>query len=283
MNAKGAAYSAILTVFPALIVIAWLLAETGYTAVFIKDISNALGVLPPGSRSTALDYFNRQQRPLKEFYTASTIMVLAASGVMISWMSGFRAAFGIAQNPWGFFRERGVALLLVVLAMAPMGFAMGLVAFGNQIEAYLVAQGWVPKFYLLLLASAARWLIAGATSITCIMLVYHWGLPRVQPWYRALPGAVMATILWFPVTLLFGWYVTNYAAYNIIYGSLGAAIALLVWLYIVSVIVLTGAEYNALVYPREVPPRSEDERQGVDRRRGRDRRRSSPERSAARV
>jgi membrane protein len=56
--------------------------------------------------------------------------------------------------------------------------------------------------------------------------------------------------MWFPATILFGWYVTNYASYSVVYGSLSAAIALLVWLYMLSMIVLLGAEFNAQVYPK---------------------------------
>ena len=65
-----------------------------------------------------------------------------------------------------------------------------------------------------------------------------------------MPGAVLATLLWFPATMFFGWYVTNYANYTVVYGSLSAAIALLVWLYILSIFVLLGAEFNAQVYPK---------------------------------
>ena len=65
-----------------------------------------------------------------------------------------------------------------------------------------------------------------------------------------MPGAVLATFLWFPATMFFGWYVTNYANYSVVYGSLSAGIALLVWLYILSIIVLLGAEFNAQVYPK---------------------------------
>jgi membrane protein len=83
-------------------------------------------------------------------------------------------------------------------------------------------------------------------------------MPRVQAWHRVLPGAIMATLLWFPVTIGFGWYVTNYANYNRIYGSLGAGIALLVWLYIISIIILVGAEYNAMACPRCVDASEEE-------------------------
>jgi membrane protein len=137
-----------------------------------------------------------------------------------------------------------------------MSFALGLIAFGSVIENWLALKlGRDIGYYLLLLFLLARWLIAGITSVTVIMLIYHWALPRVQPWHRVLPGAVLATILWFPFTLAFGRYVTRYATYNLFYGPLGAAIALLVWLYSLSIIILIGAEFNALANPREVPHR----------------------------
>ena len=60
----------------------------------------------------------------------------------------------------------------------------------------------------------------------------------------------MATALWFLSTALFGWYLQDYADYSILYGSLGVAIALLVWMYLISLVILVGAEFNALVYPR---------------------------------
>ena len=60
----------------------------------------------------------------------------------------------------------------------------------------------------------------------------------------------MATVLWFLATALFGWYLQNYADYSVIYGSLGAAIALLVWMYMISLVILVGAEFNAMLFPR---------------------------------
>src|ERR1017187_9188249 len=66
-----------------------------------------------------------------------------------------------------------------------------------------------------------------------------------RPWHTILPGAVMATAMWFLTTLAFGWYVTRFANYSEVYGSLGAGIALLFWLYIISLSVLCGAEFNA--------------------------------------
>jgi membrane protein len=61
---------------------------------------------------------------------------------------------------------------------------------------------------------------------------------------------VLATVLWFASTTIFGWYLRHYADYGVIYGSVGTAIALLVWLYLVSLVILIGAEFNAARYPR---------------------------------
>jgi membrane protein len=105
-------------------------------------------------------------------------------------------------------------------------------------------------FYVLLLWIVGRWTIAILTSIAVISLIYHNAVPRTQPWHSVLPGAVLATAMWFAATLLFGWYLRRYADYSIMYGSLGVAIALLVWMYMVSLIILVGAEFNAMLYPR---------------------------------
>ena len=75
-------------------------------------------------------------------------------------------------------------------------------------------------------------------------------MPRTQPWHRVLPGSTLATVMWFVSTLLFGIYLRRFSNYSLIYGSVATAIALLIWLYIVSVVVLIGAEFNALRYPR---------------------------------
>ena len=186
MQSKGAAYSSILTFFPALIVAAWVMAFTNSTDQFMNQIEYALGaVLPPESRVTALAYFQaHQQLSLKELSSAITVMVLAASGVMTSWMNGFRRAYNIDENEWNFWEERGIALLLVIFGLAPMVVSLGLVAFGDIIERWLLMQlnGDI-GLYILLLWKLGRWLLSGVTSVTVIMLIYHWGLPRVQPWH----------------------------------------------------------------------------------------------------
>src|SRR5215467_469352 len=192
--AKGAAYSSILTLFPGFLVVTSVLEASNRTEGLLQEIASAVGwVLPPGSRSAALAFLqSKQHHPTRIIYSASIVMVLASTGVMISWMDGFRKAYQM-QNTWGFWKERMIALSLVVIALVPLGFATVLVAFGNQIEDWMQLQ------------------------------TMHMFRPAIR--------------------LLF-------TLARLVFGPLSAAIALLVWLYIVSAIVLIGAELNAQVFPR---------------------------------
>ena len=65
-----------------------------------------------------------------------------------------------------------------------------------------------------------------------------------------IPGSVLATVLWFSVTVGFRAYLQHFGDFATIYGSLGFAMALLVWMYLISLVVLVGAEFNALLFPR---------------------------------
>ncbi|ABF43670.1 ribonuclease BN, putative [Candidatus Koribacter versatilis Ellin345] len=250
--AKGAAYSAILTLFPAVLVVASTLTLSHTTAAFVREISYAVGrILPEGTASAVQEYFEGEHPiPMKFLITTAILTLWTATGVMISWMEGFRNAYQL-QKTWGLIQERMVAISLVLMAGGPMAFASFLVAFGLQIENWMIFHaGRELGMYILLMWSLVRWLIATVTSIAVIALIYHNGVPRTQPWHRVLPGAVLATAMWFGSTVLFGWYIRNFAHYDVIYGSVGTAIALLIWLYLISMVVLVGAEFNALRNPR---------------------------------
>ena len=71
-----------------------------------------------------------------------------------------------------------------------------------------------------------------------------------QRWKFVWRGGVLATTLWLVATAAFGWYVRNLANYNVLYGGVGTSIALLVWMYLMSLIALLGCEFNA-EYERE--------------------------------
>jgi membrane protein len=250
--AKASAYSSILTFFPALLVVGSVLATGHRTQAYLREISGAVDKILPAGSNTALVYLKGTtlQRPLSVLITASLITLWTGSGVMISWMEGFRNAYQLPKI-WGLVKERMVAFSLVILAGIPLTFSTVLVAFGSRIETrILFSLGHEFGPLIVLMWTIIRWLIATLTSIAVIALIYHHAVPRTQPWHSVLPGATLATILWFLATALFGWYLQSYADYSLIYGSLGVAVALLVWMYMVSLIILVAAEYNAMLFPR---------------------------------
>jgi membrane protein len=146
-----------------------------------------------------------------------------------------------------------IAISLVLMTGLPLIFATVLVAFGSRIETRIlfhIDHDLGPL--VLLLWIAMRWIIAILTSVAVIALIYHNAVPRTQPWHSVIPGAALATAMWLMATALFGWYLQSYADYSIIYGSLGVSIALLVWMYLISLVVLIGSEFNAMLFPRGV-------------------------------
>src|SRR6202047_2761137 len=249
--AKASAYSSILTFFPLLLVVGSVLATSRKTAAYLREFTYALDRILPAGSPTAISYLKGESpRSVGLLISASLITLWTASGVMISWMEGFRRCYELPKS-WGLVKERMVAFSLVILAGTPLTFATILVASGSRIERNILFHlNHEFGLYVLLVWRAIRWLIATLTSIAVIAVIYHNAVPRTQPWHSVLPGATLATALWFLSTALFGWYLQNYADYSIIYGSLGAAIALLVWMYLISLVILIGAEFNAMLFPR---------------------------------
>lgn len=250
-TAKAAAYSSIFTFFPVLLIIGSVLANWRKGAPYLREISYALSSILPAGSNTAMGYLKGTgHHPVGLILTTSAITLWTASGVMISWMDGFRRCYELPKT-WGLVKERLIAFLLVVFALVPMMFSTILVAVGSKFENRLLPY-LDPDFspYVLLLWGGIRWAIATLTSIAVIALIYHHAVPRTQPWHSVMPGAILATGLWFSVTIGFRAYLQNISDFNTIYGSLGAAMALLVWMYLISLVVLVGAEFNALLFPR---------------------------------
>jgi membrane protein len=99
--------------------------------------------------------------------------------------------------------------------------------------------------WLALLGFVGRYVTAFGTVVLVTAFLYSLGVQIKRPIRRVWPGAVVATFLWLGATLVFGWYVRNIANYNVMYGSVGAVVALLVWMYVLAVVALVGCEYNA--------------------------------------
>jgi membrane protein len=252
-TAKASAYSSIFTFFPVLMIVGSGLASWRKGGPYLREISYALGTILPAGSNTALNYLKGTgKHPVGFLLTTSLITLWTASGVMISWMEGFRRCYELPKT-WGLVKERLIAFLLVIFALVPMTFSTLLVALGSKIETRILSY-IDPDFsaYILLLWGGIRWLIATLTSISVIALIYHNAVPRTQRWHSIIPGSTLATVLWFSVTVGFRSYLQHFGDFATIYGSLGVAMALLVWMYLISLVVLVGAEFNALLFPRSM-------------------------------
>jgi len=253
---QSASYSAIVSLFPALIVSAALIALLPNVAPLKVELAEFFDeVLPANTFSLLTSYFGStpgapHPHTVQSLVLAAIVSVSGASSVLVILMEGMRRAHGLPRDRWPWWRRRRRSLMLVPLSLLPLVLATVLVMFGRAMTEWLATYLWSdvqPVFFAL--ALAVRWTIALGGVVGLTASIYHFGLPVRRPKVEAVPGAVVATAMWFASTLAFGWYVTRFANYSMIYGSLGAGIALLVWLQIVFLSVQCGAEFNAQVYP----------------------------------
>lgn len=253
MLARAAAYSAIICVFPIVLVTAAVLATSPAAEVVRAELHSMLyQMFPPDVPPLVLGYFQGQHRSLKLVLSAAAVFVLAANSVMTTLMEAMRRAYKLPEGRWSLSRQVFIAFVLTFLSFFPLALASMFVVFGHQIEIWMTYQSiYDLRPFVLIIARLVRWILALTTSVTVLAIIYHMGTPRTQSWRKVLPGSVLATALWFPSTLAFGWYVTRHAHYRQVYGSLGAGVALLVWLYIILVSVMVGAEFNAEIFPKK--------------------------------
>jgi len=247
---QSAAYSGMVALFPALIVASAVVGLLPDTAPVRYELAAFFDrVLPSDVSPLLASYFSVTEHTAtsgRALLVAVLVSVSGASSVIATFMEGVRRAYELPVDCWSFWQRRGRALALVPMSLIPMGAASALVVFGHYLSVWLAMHAPSRiRGVVFGLAVLIRWSVSLAGSVGLIGLLYHKGTPLRQSWKRTLPGAVLATLMWFAATLVFGWYVTRFANYSRVYGPLGAGIALLFWLYIISLSVLSGAEFNA--------------------------------------
>lgn len=249
--AKGAAYSAVLAFFPILTTLASLLVQANAEAVSKIVVRLLYDVVPPGTEDVVRRLFEvHGQRPTLLPIAAVLLATWAGSGVMISLIEGFRAVYRIPSGR-SIVQERIVAMLLVIGASIPLLGASTLLVFGGRAQTWVMTtlgfmedyrdlRGWVRLLWQVL-----SFVIAAGAMILTTSLVYHVGPNRKHSFGSVVPGAIVATALWSLATLAIAWYFRHITDYNVLYGSVGAGLALLVWSYVLAVIALYGCEFNA--------------------------------------
>ncbi len=252
-TAKAAAYSGMLMFFPALLVLTTLVAQVDEGSSLAGETRTVLEqFLPPDT----LDLVNssilsHQLHSGQVILSATLLSLFAGLGVMLSFMEGFRRAYRLPPESWTFWGRRARSLILVFIVLVPLSLASLAIVFGHQIELWMVDNaGHDLKYFVIFFWRMVRWSVSFIAILAVLTALYHFGTRRTEHWLWVLPGAIAGTIIWFPATLAYGWYVTSVggANYTRIYGSFATGIATLVWLYITSFSVLLGAELNGVLY-----------------------------------
>jgi membrane protein len=243
--AAGVTYYLLLALFPALGALVSLYGFVADPVTISKHIDFLSSVLPPGS----LDIILRQLDALTQQKTSSLSIAFGVGLVVALWStnSGIKALFDAMNVANGETEKRS----FVKLNLMSLAFTLGALLIAVVL---ITAIGVVPAILSFLwldrweeqLARFARWPVILAVVGAGITLLYHYGPSRERAKFQWLSwGAVFSTFLWLGASMLFSYYLENFANYNVTYGTLGALIGFMVWLWISTIIVIVGAMLNA--------------------------------------
>ena len=139
-----------------------------------------------------------------------------------------------------------ISIILSVLIIVAFYVSLFFVILGGQIIRFL--NTYLPFFSQLHIQSISRILFTGAMIYMVVTLFYLW-IPNIhQTFWNVLPGTLFTSVGWVFVSTVFSFYMNHFSKYSLIYGSIGAFIMLLLWIYMSCLILLLGAVINASLY-----------------------------------
>lgn len=169
----------------------------------------------------------------------------AASSGMAAIMQQLNITYDVKEGR-GLVKTRAIALGLTVLfALLVLG-ALSMVVLGGVIQDWIGARFGVSEALLLFFATL-RWVLIVGALLLAFALIYYLAPDVEQKFSFITPGSLIATGLLVIASLGFSYYAANFGDYDKTYGSIGAVIILMFWLYIAGLVILLGSEINALV------------------------------------
>lgn len=259
--AAGVTYYALLAIFPAITALVSIYGLFTDPATIEGHLNALSGVLPGGALAIIGEQVKRISAQGGGTLGFGLIFGLGVS--LWSANAGMKAVFDALNVVYDEEEKRS----FIALNLQSLAFTLGALLF------ILIALAAVVVLPILLdfmglgsgvewLLSLARWpvLLAGVTL--GLALLYRYGPSRDRPeWKWATPGGLVAAVLWLVGSMLFSWYVANFGSYNETYGSLGAVIGFMTWIWLSSIIVLLGAEINAEIEHQTAKDTTEGHRQ----------------------
>jgi membrane protein len=244
MISQAIAYNLFLAFFPAMLVaVAMATSRIGGRTSLLDLITDLTQFLPPGSQGIVSEFLvKRGPEAWKLAALGWTGTLLAGSQVMKLVMQGIHIIYGDKQE-LGFLHRQIRGLMLLLVTIAPLLAAAILGVLGKPIRRWLaheigqhnILPGWWNIFF------PAMALVLAMMALT---VIYRVARPSEDSLRNVLPGAMVATLLWWLVDVLFGMYVRR-VPYSIVYGGLAAVIGLIIWMQLSAVIIFLGAAWNA--------------------------------------
>jgi membrane protein len=239
------AYYFLFSLFPFFIFLAALLA---YVPVpdLMQQIMTLIGEFVPASvlelmEDNLVSLLSRPRGGLLSFGILMALWVSSSGFAAIA--NSLNRAYGVKEGR-PFWKVRGVAMLLTIGLAVLMTSSMILLIFGPEIGSWLAAKVGLGEAFDMLW-NIIRWPVIVVLMVITIALIYYFAPDVEQNWHWITPGAVFAVLMWIALSLGFAYYVENFGAYDATYGSIGAVIVLLMWMYLSGFVLLLGGEINA--------------------------------------
>ncbi|NBJ10658.1 YihY/virulence factor BrkB family protein [Microvirga arsenatis] len=241
----GVAFFALLAVFPAVATIVSLYGLFADTSTIRDHLSLLAGILPGG----VLELIGEQISLIiaQDSDTLSLAFVVGFLVALWSANSGVAALFDALNVVYGEKEKRSLLRFYTTTFLITLGMAGIVILAISAVVAtpvVLTFMGFVTPAGRLL--SILRWPTLLVVVFAWLAVIYRYGPSRQDAkWGWVTWGSAMAAMLWLAASMLFSWYVANFDSYNKTYGSLGAGVGFMIWIWLSVVIVLLGAELNA--------------------------------------
>ena len=244
-TAGSVAFFTLLAVFPAVAVIVSLYGIVADARTIGDHVALLAGLLPEGVLSLIRDQVATVSS--KATKTLSVAFAIALGTALWSANSGMIALFDSLNVVYGEKERRSIVRLYATTFLFTVGaIVFVLMAVGGLVIAPAILGLLGVPLPSASILSVARWPVLLLLVMFALSLVYRFGPSRrAARWSWVTPGSIVAALLWIATSMGFSWYVANFDSYNRVYGSLGAGIGFMVWIWISAIIVLLGAELNA--------------------------------------
>ncbi len=255
--AAGVAFFGMFGIFPG---IAALIAIFGLVADPVAISEQLLlmeGIIPPDAFSLLAAQVNGLITARPETLGWATLVSITLA--LWSCRAGVGALIGGLNAIAGQRMRNGIWQMAVAFMLTVALVALGLVAMVVVIVLPIVLAFLPLAASTAWLLEAARWLIALGVLLLALSLLYRFGPARIGSrgrWFTV--GAFVVVVLWVAASVGLSYYLTNFASYNEVYGSIGAVIGLLLWLYVSAYLILLGAALNVQVHGYDLPPEKGD-------------------------